>query len=77
VHGDVNQCPVEEYLRTTDRPDMEYVDGELVERHVVEHKHSRLQALIAGLFLSLARTCRVCVMALPYRSEPVLATHPI
>jgi Uma2 family endonuclease len=90
--------PVEEYLRTIYHPDMEYVDGELVERNVGEHKHSRLQALIAGLFLSLERTHRfhvlteqrlrvlgtkhryripdVCVMALPYRSEPVLATPP-
>jgi len=38
--------PVEEYLRTTYHPDMEYVDGELVERHVGEHKHGCLQAEI-------------------------------
>jgi Uma2 family endonuclease len=90
--------PVEEYLRTTYHPDMEYVDGELVERHVGEHKHSRLQTLIAGLFLSREGQRRfrvlteqrlrvlgtknryripdVCVMALPYRSEPVLSTPP-
>src|ERR1022692_1833680 len=37
--------PVEEYLRTSYEPDMEYVDGELVERHVGEHKHSCLQTL--------------------------------
>jgi len=41
--------PVETYLRTSYDPDMEYVDGELVERHVGERKHSRLQALIASL----------------------------
>jgi len=90
--------PVEEYLRTTYHPDMEYVDGELVERHVGEHKHSRLQTLVAGLFLSSERSRKfrtlteqrlrvlgtkhryripdVCVMALPYRSEPVLTTPP-
>ena len=90
--------PVEEYLRTSYEPDMEYVDGELVERHVGEHKHSRLQTLIAGFFLSLERSRKlrvliaqrlrvvgtkhryripdVCVMALPYRSEPILATPP-
>ncbi|MGA3039186.1 MAG: Uma2 family endonuclease [Bryobacteraceae bacterium] len=90
--------PVEEYLRTTYRPDMEYVDGELVERHVGEHKHSRLQTLIAGMLLALERSRRfhvlteqrlrvlgtkhryripdVCVMALPYHSEPVLSTPP-
>lgn len=90
--------PVEEYLRTTYRPDMEYVDGELVERHVGERKHSRLQTLIVGVLLPLERSRRfhafteqrlrvlgtkhryripdVCVMALPYRSEPVLSTPP-
>jgi Uma2 family endonuclease len=38
--------PVEEYLRTTYEPDMEYVDGQLVERHVGEYFHSRTQLLI-------------------------------
>jgi Uma2 family endonuclease len=92
------RVPVEEYLRTTYRPDMEYVDGELVERHVGEHKHSRLQTLTVGALLPLEHSHRfrvlmaqrlkvlgaknryripdVCVMALPYRSEPVLATPP-
>lgn len=36
---------MEEYLRTTYHPDMDYVDGELVERHVGERRHSRLQTL--------------------------------
>lgn len=40
--------PVEEYLRTTYHPDMEYVEGQLVERHVGERKHSRLQFLIGA-----------------------------
>jgi Uma2 family endonuclease len=40
--------PVEEYLRTTYEPDMEYVDGQLVERHVGEYDHSRFQALVAA-----------------------------
>jgi Uma2 family endonuclease len=39
--------PAEEYLRTTYTPDMEYVDGQLVERHAGEYLHSRLQFLIA------------------------------
>jgi hypothetical protein len=54
--------PVEEYLRTTYHPDMEYVDGELVERHVGEHKHSRLQTLIGGHFLSLERAHKLRVL---------------
>jgi Uma2 family endonuclease len=77
---------------------MEYVDGELVERHVGERKHSRLQTLTVGVLLPLERSRRfhvfteqrlrvmgrkhryripdICVMALPYRAEPVLSTPP-
>ena|SRR5581483_2884826 len=88
----------EEYLRTSYSPDMEYVDGELVERHVGEHQHSRLQSLIimllggrerSGKFRVLTeqrlrvsgrkhryRIPDVCVMALPYRHEPVITTPP-
>lgn len=87
-----------EYLRTSYEPDMEYVDGELVERHVGEHSHSRLQILTVGALAPLERSQRfhlfiglrlkvlatkhryripdVCVMALPYHSEPVLTTPP-
>jgi Uma2 family endonuclease len=38
--------PVEEYLRTSYEPDMEYVDGQLVKRGVGEHRHSYLQGLL-------------------------------
>jgi len=41
--------PLEVYLRTTYRPDMEYVDGVLVERNVGERWHSRLETLLASL----------------------------
>jgi Uma2 family endonuclease len=37
--------PVEEYLSTDYSPDVDYVDGELVERNVGEKDHSRLQTL--------------------------------
>jgi hypothetical protein len=47
--------PVEEYLRTTYHPDMEYLDGQLVERHVGEYFHSYLQSLIVGVLLSRHR----------------------
>lgn len=44
--------PVEEYLRTTYHPDREYVNGQLVERHVGEHHHSRMQIMLgAELYL--------------------------
>ena len=39
---------VEEYLRTSYEPEMEYVDGQLVDRHVGEYDHSLMQAMIAS-----------------------------
>jgi Uma2 family endonuclease len=54
--------PVEEYLRTSYDPDMEYVDGELVERHVGEHEHSRLQLLLGGELLQREREGRFRVL---------------
>ena len=35
--------PVEEYLRTSYRPDCDYVDGEVLERNLGEREHSKLQ----------------------------------
>lgn len=37
---------LEEYLRTSYRPDCDYIEGELRERNVGQHDHSRLQFLI-------------------------------
>jgi Uma2 family endonuclease len=42
---------VEEYLRTSYRPDCEYVDGEVVERNVGEKSHAKRQKAIL-LYLS-------------------------
>jgi Uma2 family endonuclease len=44
------QLPVSEYLRTTYRPDREYIDGELRERNVGKWEHARLQLLLAAWF---------------------------
>ena len=41
---------IEEYLRTSYRPDADFVDGELVERHVGKYEHGKIQSLIATLF---------------------------
>ena len=43
---------VEEYLHTDYSPDVDYVDGELVERNVGERDHSIIQGLIYGWFLA-------------------------
>jgi Uma2 family endonuclease len=44
--------PVEEYLRTSYDPDMEYVGGALLERNVGERRHSRLQSLSSAILIS-------------------------
>ena len=41
---------IDEYLRTTYRPDCEYVDGELRERNVGKWEHARVQLLLAVWF---------------------------
>ena len=42
--------PVEEYLRTTYRPDCDYVDGEVLERNMGETPHGCLQNFFGFLF---------------------------
>ena len=44
------QTTLEEYLRTTYRPDCEYIDGEIKERNVGQWEHSRLQWILASWF---------------------------
>src|SRR5262245_15457399 len=51
--------PVEEYLRTTYRPDCDYVDGELLERNVGEKDHSDLQSELVHYFRSRRRQWNV------------------
>jgi Uma2 family endonuclease len=47
--------PIEEYLRTTYRPDCDYVDGEILERNVGERDHSELQGELFYYLRSRAR----------------------
>lgn len=43
---------LEEYLHTSYKPDVDFVDGELEERNVGEYEHARLQTLVAVFFVS-------------------------
>jgi Uma2 family endonuclease len=52
-----------EYLKTSYRPDREYVDGELLERNVGKWEHARLQALLAIWFGSQEKAWSVKVAA--------------
>src|SRR5215510_11555249 len=77
--------PVEEYLRTSYDPDMEYVCGQLVERNVGEYYHGLLQNLL-GIELGVRgpeqrfrvftetrfRIPDISVKALPHVITPVL-----
>jgi Uma2 family endonuclease len=51
--------PVEEYLRTSYRPDCDYVDGEVLERNAGEHDHSDLQTELAYYFRSRRKQWRL------------------
>jgi Uma2 family endonuclease len=51
--------PVEEYLRTTYRPDCDYVDGEVLERNLGEKDHSDLQSELVHYFRTRRRQWKV------------------
>lgn len=50
---------IEEYLKTVYRPDCDFVDGELEERNVGEHDHSRIQLLIGAWFLNHEKAWKI------------------
>jgi Uma2 family endonuclease len=61
--GTLTTVPVEEYLRTYYEPDMEYVNGQLVERHVGEYFHSLMQLALGAVLKERARERRYRVFA--------------
>ena len=56
------QTHLVEYLQTTYSPDREYVDGEVLERHVGKFEHARIQALLAIWFGSRERLWNLMVV---------------
>ncbi len=50
---------IEEYLSTAYEPDMDYVDGELVDRYVGEYDHPSVQAAILFWFDQRAKEWRI------------------
>lgn len=42
--------PLSEYLRTTYRPDRDYIDGEVKERNLGEQPHAHLQGILLAIF---------------------------
>lgn len=53
---------VEEYLRTSYRPDCDYVDGLVIERNLGQFDHARLQCLILMSLGSRETEWRILVM---------------
>src|ERR1051325_3552842 len=64
---------VEEYLRTSYRPDCDYIDGEVVERNMGEKSHAKLQKAIL-LYLS-AREKDLVIWAIQEQRVQVSSTR--
>lgn len=56
------QISVEEYLKTTYRPDCDYVDGEVRERNLGEYDHSRPQMRLIMFFGARENEWRIRVV---------------
>jgi Uma2 family endonuclease len=56
------QISVDEYLRTSYRPDCDYVDGEVRERNLGERDHSRPQMRLIMFFGAREKEWRIVVM---------------
>jgi Uma2 family endonuclease len=54
----ITAVSVDQYLRTYYDPDVEYVDGKLVDRHIGEYSHAAAQAWVAGALGSREQECR-------------------
>jgi Uma2 family endonuclease len=50
---------LDEYLNTSYEPDMEFVDGALVERNVGTKRHGRLQILVGSYFEKFGESHRI------------------
>ena len=53
---------VSEYLNTSYRPDCDYVDGELLERHSGEQPHTRVHGVVASVLFRKERQAGVRVL---------------
>jgi Uma2 family endonuclease len=53
---------LEEYLQTSYEPDMEFVDGVLVERNTGTPLHAFLMAIVCAYILQFRGTHRICAM---------------
>ena len=57
--GSTTLVSLEEYLRTTYRPDCDFLDGEVKERNMGEQPHAHLQGILTALFHTHRRAWNV------------------
>ena len=57
-----DKVPIEQYLHTVYRPDVEYIDGEIQERNVGEIPHSRALVEVLDWFFQREREWRIQVL---------------
>jgi Uma2 family endonuclease len=60
--GTAKFIPIEVYLRTSYRPDVDYVDGVIEERNLGQNDHSAWQLAICRWFQQQAQTSKVRVL---------------
>jgi Uma2 family endonuclease len=56
------QITVDEYLKTSYRPDRDYVDGEVLERNLGEYDHSRTQMRLSAFFFNREKEWHIRVV---------------
>ena len=56
------QLPIEQYLATAYRPDCDYIDGEVEERHLGEREHARMQTALSAWFFSRVKAWNLEVL---------------
>ncbi len=60
--GITTKIAIEEYLRTSYRPDVEYIDGEIQERNVGEIEHSRTLMAVLHWFFQHERDWHILIL---------------
>jgi len=53
---------VEEYLHNVYKPDVDYVDGEILERNMAEADHGRVQGLTVSYFVVRRKDWNIIVL---------------
>jgi Uma2 family endonuclease len=78
--------PVEEYLRSSYEPDVDYVDGYLEDRNACENHHSNLQTELTAILRTQAKAWQtanryrvpdVCIMPRTWKKTRIIHEAPL